>query len=80
MRNDQQKSADFSKSAKSGAADSKTMPRSEIGAKWPKFTSYDVSALTGKDDLVSQVGSKYGIEKAQAQREVDALMNGRHFE
>jgi hypothetical protein len=77
MRNDQQKSAGFSKSA---ATDSKTMPRSEIGAKWPKFTSHDVAALKGKDDLVSQVESKYGIEKAQAQREVDALMNGRHFE
>jgi len=27
-----------------------------------------------KDDLVTQVVAKYGLEKSQAQRDVDALM------
>ena len=79
----QQNSNNFSKNqdaSKPGSSNTKTMPRSEISGKWPKFTADDVSALKGSDDLVSQVVSKYGIEKAQAQREVDTLMNGRHFE
>jgi hypothetical protein len=51
----------------------------EIGAKWDKFTEQDLSAIKGKDDLVSQVVAKYGIEKAQAQRDVDAMLKGRHI-
>jgi hypothetical protein len=40
------------------------MPRSEIGAKWPKLSANDLATLKGKDDLISQVVSKFGIEKA----------------
>jgi hypothetical protein len=79
MSNIHQKSADFSKSA-SKPSTSNTMARSEIGAKWSKFTTDDLSGLKSKDDVISQVVSKYGMDKAQAQREVDALMKGRHFE
>jgi hypothetical protein len=32
-----------------------------------------------KDDLVTQVVAKYGLEKSQAQRDVDALMKGRQI-
>lgn len=49
----------------------------DICAKWSKFSEKDVSALKGKSDLVSQVAAKYGLEQAQAQREVDALLKGR---
>ena len=42
-------------------------------------TPVDLSALKGKDDLVTQVGAKYGLEKAQAQRDVDALLKGRQI-
>ena len=49
----------------------------EIGAKWSKFSEQDLSALKGNDDLVTQVVAKYGLEKAQAQRDVDALLKGR---
>jgi division protein CdvB (Snf7/Vps24/ESCRT-III family) len=49
----------------------------EIGAKWGRFTEQDLSALKGKDDLVNQVASKYSLDKAQAQRDFDALMKGR---
>jgi hypothetical protein len=79
----QQNSTSFSKNqdaSKPGSSNTKTMPRSEIGVKWPKLSANDLAALKGRDDLISQVVSKYGVEKAQAQREVDTLMNGRHFE
>ena len=49
----------------------------DVGAKWGKFSEQDLSALKTKDDLVSQVVAKYSIEKAQAQREVDAVLKGR---
>lgn len=51
----------------------------EVGAKWGKFSEQDLAALKSKDDLVSQVVAKYSIDKAQAQREVDALFKGRHI-
>ncbi len=51
----------------------------EMGAKWSKFFEQDLSALTGNDDLVSHVVATYGLEKAQAQRDVDALLKGLHI-
>jgi hypothetical protein len=60
-------------------AEAKEIVLKEIGAKWSKFSEHDLSALKGNDDLVSQVVAKYGLEKAQAQRDVDALMKGRHI-
>lgn len=49
----------------------------DICAKWSKFSEQDASTLKGKSDLVSQVVAKYGINQAQAQSEVDALLKGR---
>jgi division protein CdvB (Snf7/Vps24/ESCRT-III family) len=60
-------------------AETKQIVLKEIGAKWGKFSEQDLSALKGKDDLVNQVVAKYGLEKAQAQRDVDALLKGRHI-
>jgi hypothetical protein len=51
----------------------------EIWAKWSKFSEQDISALKSKADLVSQVVAKYGLEPAQAQREVDVLLKGRQI-
>jgi hypothetical protein len=58
------------------AIQSKQMILKEVGAKWGKFSEQDLSALKGKDDLVNQVVAKYGLEKGQAQRDVDALLKG----
>jgi len=44
-----------------------------------QFSEQDLSALKGKDDLVNQVVAKYGLEKGQAQRDVDALLKGRQI-
>ncbi len=65
---------------KSGmTAETRQIVLKEIGAKWNKFSDHDLSALNGNDHLVNQVVAKYGIEKDQAQRDVDALLKGRHI-
>jgi hypothetical protein len=51
----------------------------EIGAKWNKFSEQDLSAFKNKDEVVTQVVAKYGLDKAQAQRDVEALMKGRQI-
>jgi division protein CdvB (Snf7/Vps24/ESCRT-III family) len=56
------------------AAETKQIVLKEIGAKWSKFSEPELSSLKDRDDLVSQVVAKYGLEKSQAQRDVDALM------
>jgi hypothetical protein len=61
------------------AAESKQIVLKEVGAKWGKFSEQDLSALKSKDDLVTQIVAKYGLEKTQAQRDVEALLKGRHI-
>ena len=51
----------------------------EIRAKWNKFEEADLSALKSRDDVVSQLVAKYGLEKANAQRDVDSLLRGRRL-
>lgn len=53
--------------------------RAEIAQKWSKFTDQEVTALKSKDDLVTQVQSKYSLDKAQAQKDVDAFAKGRQL-
>ena len=60
-------------------AEAKQIILKEIGSKWGKFSEQELSALKDRDDLVSQVVAKYGLEKSQAQRDVDALMKGRQI-
>jgi hypothetical protein len=57
----------------------KMMVSKDIIAKWSHFSEQEVSALKGGADLVTQVAAKYGLEQAQAQREVDAVMKGRQI-
>jgi hypothetical protein len=61
------------------AVETKLVVLTEIRAKWGKFSEQDLSALKGNDDLVAQLAAKYGLEKAQAQRDVDGLMKGRQI-
>ncbi len=61
------------------AAETRRIVLKEVGAKWSKFSEQDLSALKGKDDLVTQVVAKYSLEKGQAQRDVDALLRGRQI-
>ena len=66
--------------AKTGnAAESKQILLNDIGAKWNKFSEQELGALKDRDDLVTQVVAKYSLDKAQAQRDVDAVMKGRQI-
>ncbi len=56
------------------------MIRKDINAKWDKFSDQDLTSLKNRDDLVTQVVTKYGLEKVQAQRDVDALLKGRQIQ
>ena len=51
----------------------------EIQRKWGKFSAQEIAALKSKDDLVAQVQTKYALDKAQAQRDVDAFAKGRQL-
>jgi hypothetical protein len=53
--------------------------RGEIQKQWSKFTYAEISALKSKDDLVAQVQTKYALDKAQAQKDVDAFAKGRQL-
>lgn len=60
-------------------AETKQILLKDIGAKWGKFSEHELGALKNKDDLVTQVVAKYSIDRAQAQRDVDAVMKGRQI-
>jgi hypothetical protein len=60
-------------------AGSNTGMRSEIQVRWGKFSSREIAALKNKDELVAQVQTKYALDKAQAQRDVDAFAKGRQL-
>ena len=51
----------------------------DIGTRWKRFSRQELSDLKTNDELVGQIVAKYGIEKRAAQREVDAVMNGRNL-
>jgi hypothetical protein len=53
--------------------------RTDIKAKWDKFSDQDLASLKNKDELVNQVVTKYGLERNVAQKDVDALLKGREF-
>ncbi len=61
------------------AAETRQIVLKEVGAKWGKFSEQDLSALKGKDDLVTQIVAKYSLERNQVQRDVDALLKGRQI-
>jgi hypothetical protein len=62
------------------AAEAAQMIRKEIKTKWDKLSDQDLTSLKNRDDLVTQVVAKYGLEKVQAQRDVDALLKGRQIQ
>lgn len=61
------------------ALETKQIALTKIRATWGKFSEQDLSALKSKDDLVTQIVAKYGLEKPQAQRDVDAVLKGSQF-
>ena len=61
------------------SAETQQIVRREVGAKWNKFSEQDLSALKDRDDLVREVASRYGIEKSEAQHDVDFVLKGRQI-
>lgn len=51
----------------------------DIRAKWGKFSEDDLGRLSSNDDLVTEIASRYNIDKAQAQCDVDDMMRGRQI-
>lgn len=60
-------------------SESKKIIVNEIQAKWGKFSDQDLAALKGRDDLVAQIQLRYKLDRAQAQKDVATLLNGRVF-
>lgn len=52
---------------------------SDIRTTWGKFSEDDLSRLRSNDDLVTEIAARYNIDKAQAQRDVDAMMRSRQI-
>jgi len=63
----------------SDALNAKTALNKDIMAKWDKFSEIEIGALKSEDDLVSQLVTKYSLDKAKAQTEAKAVVNGRAF-
>jgi hypothetical protein len=61
------------------SAANRQIVRKEIGAKWSKLSEQDLSALKDRDDLVSQVVARYGVDRSEAQRDVDFILKGRQI-
>ena len=53
--------------------------RLEVGARWDRFSEHELAALNDRDDLVREVVARYGIEKGEAQRDVDLVLKGRRI-
>ncbi|MGA9763999.1 MAG: hypothetical protein WBQ49_04930 [Rhodomicrobium sp.] len=51
----------------------------ELRSKWGKFSVKELTALTGKDALVSQLQTRYGLSEERAIGQVDELLKGRPF-
>jgi predicted Mrr-cat superfamily restriction endonuclease len=78
--NEKTNSAPIVANAKHAAAnEGRAIILKEVKAKWGKFEEADLSALKNRDDLVSQVVAKYGLEKGNVQQDVDSLLKGRHL-
>lgn len=60
-------------------SETKKIVLKDISAKWGKFSEDELGALKNKDDLVAQIVAKYSLDKAQAQRDVDAVLKGRQI-
>lgn len=59
------------------AANTKKALLQDIRVKWGKFSEQDLNELKSNDDLVTQLVAKYGLAKDVAQRDADAMRNGR---
>lgn len=51
--------------------------KGEIKERWGRLTDDDLDVIEGKrDQLVGQLQKRYGIEKEEAEKEVEEYLNG----
>jgi uncharacterized protein YjbJ (UPF0337 family) len=49
--------------------------KGKLRAKWGKLTDSDLEVIGGKkDELIGRLQERYGLEKEQAERDVDAYL------
>jgi hypothetical protein len=51
----------------------------DIRARWGKLDERELAAIKGRSDLVMQIQARYGLNKLQAETNVDVWANGRQF-
>jgi hypothetical protein len=52
----------------------------DLRRRWGKFDDRELAAIKTRSDLVRRIQGKYGLDKAQAQTNVDVWAEGRVFE
>jgi hypothetical protein len=51
----------------------------DIGQRWGKLDEVELAAIKSPSDLVRLIQAKYGLDKLQAETNVDVWANGRRF-
>ena len=51
----------------------------DIGQRWGKFDEVELAAIKSRSDLVRLIQAKYGLNKLQAETNVDVWEGGRRF-
>ena len=51
----------------------------DIGQRWGKFDEIELAAIKSRSDLVRLIQAKYGLNKLQAETNVDVWESGRRF-
>jgi hypothetical protein len=65
------------KSPKSGS--SPKVDVTDIRQRWGALDEVELAAIKSRGDLVMQIQAKYGLDKPQAETNVDVWANGREF-
>ena len=51
----------------------------DIGQRWGKLDEVELAAIKSRSDLVRLIQAKYGLNKLQAETNVDVWESGRRF-
>jgi hypothetical protein len=51
----------------------------DIRSRWATFSEDDLGKLRSNDDLINEIAARYGVDRAQAQSDVEFVMQGRQI-
>jgi hypothetical protein len=57
----------------------RTISVPDIRQRWGKLDEVELASIKSRSDLVMQIQAKYGLNKLQAETNVDVWTNGRRF-